>query len=294
MAFMMEDKITYDMKKHYCEQKAYKQLGYFPNLDDPKSFNEKLLWLALNYKNEHHKVASDKARAKEWIAQRVGSEYVVPLIGAYDNVNDIDFDALPDRFVMKANEGWGADEVIMVLDKSQHDIDRLKAHASSWLFPWSSYYYNNMCITDEKPEKPMVVIEELLEDDGRKFLDDYKFYCCNGEVKFALIINDRGSAEQSRTFVDVDWNVLPVRRAGKFSNSVPKKPENLDKMFELAKKLSQEVPFVRIDFYNIDGKIYVGEMTFTPGMFLSFNPREWDYRLGEYLDLSELIENYNK
>lgn len=284
-AYMMEDRITYEMKKHYCEQKAYAQLKYFPNLDEPKSFNEKLLWLALNYKNPHHKIASDKARAKEWIAERVGWEYVVPMIGAYSNVNDIDFDALPEKFVMKANEGWGADEVILVSDKKQYDVDCLKAHASSWLYPWSSYYYNNMCITDEKPEKPMVVIEEMLEQEGCEYLDDYKFYCCNGEVKFALIVNERGSSTQSRTFVDADWNVLPVRRAGKFSNVVPEKPENLEKMFELARVLCQEVPFVRIDFYNIDGKVYVGEMTFTPGMFLKLEPCEWDFKLGEYLDL---------
>ena len=289
-AFMMEDKITYDMKKHYCEQKAYKQLKYFPNLDNPKSFNEKLLWLALNYKNPHHKVASDKALAKEWVSQRVGEEYVVPLIGAYSNVNDIDFDALPNKFVMKANEGWGADEVIIVRNKKAQNIDRLKAHASSWLYPWSSYYYNNMCITDEKPERPLVVFEELLEQDGGTFLDDYKFYCCNGEVKFALVINERGSANQSRTFVDANWNVLPVRRAGKFSTVIPEKPENLDKMFELAKILCQEVPFVRIDFYNIHGKIYVGEMTFTPGLFLRLEPKEWDFKLGEYLDLTEVME----
>lgn len=289
-AYMMEDKITLDMKKHYCEQKAYAQLKYFPNLDDPKSFNEKLLWLALYYKNPHHKVASDKARAKDWISERIGAEYVVPMIGAYSNVNDIDFDALPDKFVIKANEGWGADEVILVHDKNQYDIDRIKAHASSWLYPWSSYYYNNMCITDEKPQRPMVVIEEYLEHEGSKYLDDYKFYCCNGEVKFALIVNERGSKNQSRTFVDSDWNVLPVRRAGKFSNAVPKKPENLDKMFEIARTLCKEVPFVRIDFYNLDGKIYVGEMTFTPGMFLRFEPREWDYKLGEYLDLTEVMK----
>ncbi len=289
-AYMMEDKITFDMKKHYCEQKAYAQLKYFPNLDDPKSWNEKLLWLALHYKNPHHAVASDKARAKQWIAQRVGEEYVVPLIGAYDNANDIDFDALPDNFVMKANEGWGANEVILVTDKSRYDYDRLRAVSSTWLYPWSSYYYNNMCITDEKPEKPMIVIEEYLDQEGKEYLNDYKFYCCNGEVKFALVVTDRGSKDQKRTFVDADWNVLPVRRAGKFSNDVPEKPENLELMFELARKLSAEVPLVRIDFYNMDGRIYVGEMTFTPGLFLRFEPREWDFKLGEYLDLTDVMK----
>lgn len=285
MAYAMEDKITMDMKKHYCEQKGFKQLHYFPNLDQPKSFNEKLLWLALHYKNPHHKVASDKARAKEWVGSRIGYEYVVPLIGIYDNVNGIDFDALPNRFVIKANEGWGADEVILVEDKRKINIDQLKAVISNWLYPWSSYYYNNMCITDEKPEKPLIVIEEFLDQNGSKFLDDYKFYCCNGKVKFALVINERGSGHESRTFVDANWNVLPVRRGGKFSAVTPEKPENLEKMFELAEKLSAEFPFVRIDFYNLDGKIYVGEMTFTPGLFLRLEPKEWDFKLGEYLEL---------
>lgn len=285
MAYAMEDKITMDMKKHYCEQKGFKQLHYFPNLDQPKSFNEKLLWLALHYKNPHHKVASDKARAKEWVGSRIGYEYVVPLIGIYDNVNGIDFDALPNRFVIKANEGWGADEVILVEDKRKINIDQLKAVISNWLYPWSSYYYNNMCITDEKPEKPLIVIEEFLDHEGSKFLDDYKFYCCNGKVKFALVINERGSGHESRTFVDANWNVLPVRRGGKFSAVTPEKPENLEKMFELAEKLCGEFPFVRIDFYNLDGKIYVGEMTFTPGLFLRLEPKEWDFKLGEYLEL---------
>ena len=290
MAYMMEEKITLDMKKHYCEQKGYKQLRYFPNLDDPKSYNEKLLWLALHYKNPHHRVASNKALAKDWIGSRIGYEYVVPLIGVYDNVNDIDFDALPDRFAVKANEGWGANEVILVKDKSKINVDQLKAVTSSWLYPWSSYYYNNMCITDEKPEKPLIVIEEFLELGDHQYLDDYKFYCCNGKVKFSMIVKERGSKNQSRTFVDRDWNVLPVRRAGKFSSVAPEKPENLEKMYELAEKLCAEFPFVRIDFYNQDGQIYVGEMTFTPGLFLRFEPKEWDFKLGELLDISYLME----
>ena len=290
MAYMMEEKITPDMQKHYCEQKAYKQLRYFPNLDNPQSFNEKLLWLALHYKHPDHKIASDKALAKDWIGKRVGYEYTVPLIGAYDNVNDIDFSALPERFVIKANEGWGANEVIIVKDKRKINIDQLKAVISSWLYPWSSYYYNNMCITDEKPEKPLIVIEEFLELGDHKYLDDYKFYCCNGEVKFSMIVKERGSKNQTRTFVDRDWNVLPVRRAGKFTSTAPEQPENLEKMYEMAEILCKDFPFVRIDFYNQDGQIYVGEMTFTPGLFLRFEPQVWDFKLGEMLDIEYLRE----
>ena len=292
MAYAMEDKITMEMKKHYCEQKGFKQLHYFPNLDNPSTYNEKILWLALHYKNPHHAVASDKALAKEWIGSRIGYEYTVPLLAAYDNVNDIDFDALPDRFVMKANEGWGADQVVLVDGKHRYNIDHLKALAASWLYPWSSYYYNNMCITDEKPAKPLVIFEEFLDLGGHKYLDDYKFYCCNGKVKFALVVKERGSANQTRTFVDRNWNVLPVRRAGQFSSVAPEKPLNLEKMYELAEILCKDFPFVRIDFYNQDGQIYVGEMTFTPGLFLRLEPKEWDVKLGEYLDISDLIEKH--
>lgn len=290
MAYMMEEKITMDMKKHYCEQKGYKQLKYFPNLDNPQSYNEKLLWLALHYKHPDHKIASDKALAKDWIGERVGYKHVVPLIGAYDNVNDIDFDSLPQRFVVKANEGWGANEVILVQDKRKIDIDQLKAVISTWLYPWSSYYYNNMCITDEKPEKPLIVIEEFLEIGDNQYLDDYKFYCCNGKVKFSMIVKERGSKNQSRTFVDRDWNVLPFRRAGKFSSTAPEKPANLEKMYEMAETLCKDFPFVRIDFYNQDGEIFVGEMTFTPGLFLRFEPKAWDFKLGEMLDISYLMD----
>jgi hypothetical protein len=123
-------------------------------------------------------------------------------------------------------------------------------------------------------------------------LEDYKLYCCNGRVKFSLVVSDRGTADQVRTFVDRDWNVLPVRRAGKPHGSAVEKPLNLEKMYEIAETLAKDFPFVRIDFYNLDGRLYVGEMTFTPGLFLRLEPRNWDFRLGEQLDISYLLEEY--
>ena len=293
LAYAMEDKITIDMKKHYCEQKGYKQLKYFPNLTNPQTFNEKLLWLALYYKNPNYSIASDKARVKDWIGERIGYEYVVPNLGIYSDVNEIDFDNLPEQFAMKANNGWGANEVVLIRKKSECDIDKLKAIASTWLYPWRFYYYNNLCITDEKPEKPLIVIEELLEQEDKKYLDDFKLYCCNGEVKFSMIVSNRGSRKQTRTFVDREWKVMPIRRAGKFSNEAPEKPDNYEEMVKLAEILAKDIPFVRIDFYNIDGQIYVGELTFTPGLFLRFRPKGADKFLGKFLDISELIAEYN-
>lgn len=282
-AYMLEDKITPRMQRMYCLQKAYAQLGYLPDLDSPRSFNEKIIWLALNYKNPDIRIASDKYLAKDYIASKVGAQYVVPLLGAYSELSDIDFDALPDKFVAKANNGWGSKEVIVVKDKSTYCLDHLKVMMSNWLYPWASYYYQNMCITDEKTE-PMIVIEELL--DSPNGIDDYKFYCFNGRPEFALVVSDRMNREQTRTFVDMDWEPLPMFRKGKRTSAVPKKPEKLDEMLALAKTLSEGFPLVRVDFYEVDGRVYVGELTFTPGMFLSMKPIEMDFKLGEKLDLS--------
>ena len=288
-AFALEGKITPEIQRIHCEQKAYAQLGYFPNLTNPSSLNEKIIWLALNYKNENIKIAADKGRAKDWIIQRVGAEYVIPAIGVYDDVNKIDFDRLPKQFVAKLNDGWGADKIMVVRDKSQLNIDKTKAVLSSWLYPWNNYYYQNMCITDEKMAKPTILIEEYIQQEGKKNPDDFKFYCCNGEPKFALVVSGRGTKEQSRSFVDMEWNVLPVQRSGKLLDDKVEKPACCEEMMRLCRILSEGFPFVRVDFYQVDGKVYVGELTFTPGMFLQFKPQGWDYKLGEYLDLSHLM-----
>ena len=287
-AFMMEGIITPEIQRIHCEQKAYKQLGYFPDLRNPKTLNEKILWLALHYKNPNIAIATDKATAKEWISSRVGAEYVVPLIGVYTDVNDIDFDSLPEHFVAKLNDGWGADKVMIIRDKLSLDIDKTKAVLSSWLYPWNNYYYQNLCITDEKMVEPKIIIEEYLDANNEAQVpDDFKFYCCNGKPQFALVVANRGTKEQTRAFVNMNWEIMPVSRKGYKRAETVACPQHLEVMQELAQKLSKGFPFVRIDFYEVDGKVYVGEMTFTPGMFLKFSSKGWDLKLGNYLDLHE-------
>ena len=158
---------------------------------------------------------------------------------------------------------------------------------STWLYPWCTYYYQNMCITDEKIE-PKIVIEELLEAEEGGSVDDYKFYCCGGEPRFALVVSDRKKA-QTRTFVDMNWEPIPVMRKGKNTAAHPKCPTKLDEMISLCRILAKDFPLVRIDFYEVDGRVYVGELTFTPGMFLGFKPIEMDFKLGEYIDLSKYM-----
>ena len=292
--FFMEDQITYDMKRSYLEERGLTELRYVPDLDDPKTLNEKILWLALNYKNPNIARAVDKTTAKDYITEVVGEGYTIPTYGVYDHLSKIDFDALPDSFVIKLNDGWAKKSVAVVDDKTTTDLNKLCKEIASWLYPWNNYYYHNMCITDEKMDKSSVIIEKRMRGKGSLFLTDYKVYCFNGEPKLGMTIEGRESDKKTVTFVDMDWNPLPVGRLNKRFSLNPAKPVNLDKMIELSKTLSKDFPLVRVDFYEIDGKLYVGELTFTPGMFLKFSTKEWDYRLGEMLDLEPCMKEMKK
>ena len=291
--FFMDDKATPQMKRHYLEERAMAEMKYFPDLSNPKTINEKILWLALNYKHPDIARAADKTTAKDYIAEIIGREYTVPTYGVYENASDIDFDNLPRSFVVKLNDGWGASSVKVINDKDAENLDRLKAELTSWLYPWNNYYYRNMCVTDEKLDKPALIVERMLKENGRASLNDYKIYCCNGEPKYALVVSDRLTNMESRTFVDMDWNILPTGRRGKRFSDNPPKPKNLDKMVELSRILSKKFPYVRIDFYEVEDRVYVGELTFTPGMFMRFTTLEWDKKLGDYLDLTPYIEANN-
>lgn len=290
--YMLEEKITLKEKKQYCIQKAHAQMGYYPNIRNPKSLNEKIIWLALYYKNSDIRIAADKSLAKKYIADKVGEKYVVPLLGVYSDTEEIEIEKLPKKFVCKANHGWGGNEVIVVKNKNTCAFDYLKTIMSNWLYPWNSYYYQNMCITDEKIETK-IVIEEYLENEEGESLTDYKFYCYNGRPEFVLVVSGRNEEMQTRTFVDMEWNCLPVFRKGKKTASNPQKPKNVEEMIAICKALAKDFPLVRIDFYEVNGRVYVGEMTFTPGMFLGLRPIEMDFRLGESLDLSEHIKVLN-
>lgn len=290
-AYKLEDKISLAEKQHYCEQKGFAQLHYWPNLTKPTSYNEKLIWLALHYKNPIIARGTDKWEMKQLVKEQVGEEYVVPPIGVYEDINDIDFASLPEKFVVKSTAGWANKQVKIVKKKDYLNEDVFKASIAEWLYPWNTYYYNNMCITDEKIT-PRIIIEELLGD-GESAVIDYKFYCSFGEAMFGLVVADRTSKTQSRAFVDVNtWEVLPFRRRGVHKASKVAKPENLDKMIEICKTLSKDIPLVRIDFYEDEGQLYVGEMTFSPGLFLRLEPVEWDYKLGELIDLEKIEPKY--
>ena len=286
-AYLLEDKLTIQERQHYCEQKGFAQLFYWPNLTNPRSFNEKLLWLALHYQNPTIAKAVDKYEMKGYVSDLVGEEYVVPAIGVYEDLNDIHWDELPEQFVVKSTAGWGSKQVKIVKHKCYVDEGIFKASIAGWLYPWNGYYYANMCITDQHI-KPRIIIEELLGD-GESDLVDYKFYCTFGEAKMALVVCDRKAKDQSRAFVDVaTWQALPVRRRGVHKASSAPKPDKLDEMLAICRKISADAPLVRVDFYENDDRIYVGEVSYDPGLFLRFEPVEWDFKLGDMIDLDRI------
>lgn len=288
-AYALEDKLTIEDKRHYCERKAYAQLKYFPNLDDPRSYNEKLIWLALYYKNPVIAKCTDKFEFKEHLCERIGRKYCIPTIGVYDHVRDIDFAALPDRFVIKSTAGWGSKQVEIVKDKDSASIDKIKSRAAEWLYPWNTYYYNNLCTTDDKIS-PRIIIEPDLSEEGE--IKDYKVFCFNGKPTYLLVVSGRGGENYKKSFYDLnDFSLLPIRRNNVQSGEKISRSEEIDEMIEISKRLSADVPLVRIDFYITGKKVLVGEMTFYPGMFLKFNPREWDYQWGNLIDIGAVLND---
>ena len=263
------------------------RVGYELNLKDPQTMNEKIMWMKLYYQNPLITQCSDKFAVKDYVAKVVGAQYTVPTIASWSDPDEIDFDSLPDQFVLKVN--WSSGYNIIVRDKSELDraatVERLK----KWMVPDRNAYYQYFN-WGYKHMKPVVYAEKYIEQvDGQVY--DYKFFMCGGKFKYMLIATDReNDQELTHDFFDSDFNVLDVSYGEiKRAKHTPEKPKNFQKMIEVAEQLAKPFPFVRVDFYQVDGKVYVGELTFTPGMFLRFKPQGWDYKLGEYLDLSHLM-----
>lgn len=262
--------------------KAY--MDYSLNLEDPKTFNEKLQWLKLHDRQPVYSKLVDKYEVKKCISDIIGEDHIIPTIGVYDRVEDINFDELPNQFVLKCTHDSGG--IVICKDKSL--LNREAAIKKLQHGLKKNYYYQNR----EWPYKnvtPRIIAEQYMNNVGQE-LDDYKVHNFNGEPKVILVCSDRykesGLAED---FYSCDWEHLDISRPGlRHSAEVQKKPAELDEMLELAKKLSAGIPFVRTDFYIINHQVYFGEMTFFPACGMKpFVPREWDYKFGSYITLPE-------
>ena len=271
-------------KRWFIEQKYSYLLGEFPDLDNPKTFNEKIHWLNLNYQNELITKCCDKYEMKIYIKEKIGSKYAVPVLKVFNSANEINFDELPNKFAIKVNWGDGAEFSELVTDKKKVDINKIKFKMNNAIQPWNNLYYSHF-FWGYKNVKPKIFVEQYLEHDGSD-LNDYKVHCFNGEPKLILVCEERSNQRMKKTFLDTNWNILPCRRDDGDVNPDVKKPNNLDEMLKIAKILSKPFPFVRVDFYNVNNQLYIGEMTFHPGCgFESFIPESYNRIFGDMIVL---------
>ena len=269
--------------KLYLRIKYKQRTGEKLNLKNPQTFNEKLQWLKLYDRKPEYTNLVDKYEVKKIVAEKLGEEYVIPTLGVWDKFEDIDFDALPNQFVLKCTHDSGG--LVICKDKSKLDLEATKKKINKTLK--TNYYWHNR-EWPYKNVKPRILAEKYMAEkqiDGQECLNDFKFFCFNGEVKILYIANEKANPPTT-DFFDVEFNHLDLTTRDKNATICPTKPEKYNEMKELAENLSKDFPFVRIDFYCVEGQIYFGEYTFYHnGGFSSFNPPEWDRKLGEMLTL---------
>ncbi|TDE04762.1 ATP-grasp fold amidoligase family protein [Flavobacterium sandaracinum] len=252
------------------------------NLKNPKSFNEKLQWLKLYDRKPEYIKMVDKHEVKQYVANIIGEEYIIPTLGIWDKFDDIDFDKLPMQFVLKCTHDSGS--TIICSDKSKFDFSVAKQKLSNFLknshyLPSREWPYKNI--------KPKIICEKYIEDVSGAELKDYKFMSFNGEVKCLFVcLNRRKITGLNVDFYDMEWLPMPFERHYANSGTLIPRPKFFDKMVEFSEKLSKNIPFVRVDFYETNGKLYFGELTFFPGSgWEEFTPEEWDYKLGSMIKL---------
>lgn len=234
------------------------------NLKNPQTLNEKILWLKFNtyWENPIVKCCADKWAVRGYLEEKGFGDVLTKLIAVYDHVEDIEWDDLPEQFAMKVNVGSGGN--LIVSDKSTLDIEAAKKQLKIWMkkkywLGWSEMQYKGV--------KPRILVEEYLGSEEGRRPEDYKFYCMNGEAKYVMVCKDRGVPGEKTKFFFMDrkWNVQPLSEEKfLYPDREIEKPREIDACFDVASKLSEEFPFVRMDFYIVDHKIYFGEFTFTP------------------------------
>ena len=269
----------------YIKTLFYQRTGYPLNLDNPRTYNEKLQWLKMYWHNPILTTLVDKYAVKDFVKERIGEQYVIPTIGVWDKVSDIDWNKLPNQFVLKSTHDSGG--LVICKDKSQ--LDRRSAIKKLKKSMANNYYYYGY----EWPYKnvvPRIIAEPYLEDPETRELRDYKFFCFNGVVRALFIATDRNKegVDVKFDFFDEEFNHLPFKQGHENASILPVKPHCFEEMKVLATTLSRGFPHVRVDFYEVDGHVYFGEMTFFHhGGWTKFDPERWDEVFGSWLTLPE-------
>ena len=273
----------YMSDENYIKKDYRLAFGKELDIDNPKTFNEKLQWLKIHNRKPEYTTMVDKYAVKKYVADKIGEEYIIPTLGVWESFDDIDFDKLPDQFVLKCTHDSGG--LVICRDKSKLDMAAAKKKINKSLK--RNYYWSNR-EWPYKNVKPRIIAEEYMEDSITAELRDYKFFCFDGEVKALFIATDRAnkSEETKFDFFDADYNHLPFTNGHPNASVLPGKPENFETMKKLASTLSSGIPHLRVDFYEVDGKVYFGELTFFhwSGM-VPFDPPEWDLTFGNWITL---------
>ncbi|MCZ9890701.1 ATP-grasp fold amidoligase family protein [Brachyspira hyodysenteriae] len=278
----LEENIRF--KEEIIKEQFRNALGYELNLENPKTFNEKLQWLKLYYHDPLMTKCADKYAVREYIKEIIGEEYLIPLIGVWDRVEDIDFNSLPNQFVLKVN--WGSGQNIIVKDKSTLNIEETKKKLEYWMKSTSNHYYYSYewCY---KNIKPKIICEKYIEEYYNIFL--YRIFCFNGKVNYINIdipTNINNQILFKSIHCDENFEKLPFKRKDPILEYEIDKPKNFNMLIKISEILSKSFSHVRVDLYYIDNSIKFSELTFYQGSGLSkFNPIEWDYRIGELLEL---------
>lgn len=272
--------------KKFIEKMFKATMDYPLNLENPKSFNEKLQWLKLYDRNPLYTKLVDKYKVREYISEKIGEDYLIPLLGVWDDPEDIDFDSLPNKFVLKCNHNSGLGMCICT-DKSKIDIKKVKNELKSGLA--QNYYLNGR----EWPYKNVsrkIICEKYMTDETEKNLRDYKFYCFDGKPKIVGIYQDRNSdKETTGDFFDMNFEWVDLKFGMPNALNKPQKPQKFQEMIKIAEILSEGMPEVRVDLYISNNKIYFGELTFFDGGgFDKIEPLEWDYKLGSWIKLPKI------
>lgn len=284
MNSLLSSFFTWLPDKQFIQLKFRFSLGYWPDLKHPQTFNEKLNWLKLYNRRPEYTQMVDKYAAKDYVAKIIGKEYVIPTLGVWEKPEDIEWENLPSQFVLKTTHGGGNSGVVICKDKDTFDkelaISRLKESLQQDLYKDSKEWpYKDV------PRK--IIAEKYIEDEILGELADYKFFCFHGKVKALFVATERQKREEPFfNFFDEDYNSLDFKQGHPRASVPPAKPELFDQMKVIAEKLSQNIPQVRVDLYQVNGKLYFGEMTFYHfGGMVPFEPKEWDYKFGSWLML---------
>ncbi len=270
-------------KEDVIKKQFKKRLGYELNLDNPKTFNEKIQWLKLYYNDPLMTKCADKYLVREFIKDIIGEEYLIPLIGVWDRPEDIDFNILPNQFVLKVN--WGSGQNIIVKDKSILNIKDTINQLKEWMKIQNNNYYSSF-EWQYKNIKPKIICEKYIEQlDGQLY--DYKVFCFNGIPSYIQVDTDR-YVNHTRSIYDIYWNSIDCRYVFNTINIKIIKPSDdlLKKIYRISTILSQYFIFLRVDYYIVNDIIFIGEITFSPDNGMGkFEPIEWDYKFGELLEL---------